>query len=145
MVPTEGNPNSMTAPHQRFWSKVEVGDCWLWTAGLLTQGYGSYWHDGKTRRAHRFAYELLVGPVPDGLVLDHLCRVKNCVNPDHLEPVPSQVNVKRGYNRHKVRNACHLGHEYTEANTRRTAGHRECRECGRIKQQAIRDKRKAAA
>lgn len=81
---------------ERFWAKVHKTDsCWLWTASL-TFGYGSFW-DGKGQvRAHRFAYELLVDPIPEGLQLDHLCRIRHCVNPDHLEAVTNAENVQRG-------------------------------------------------
>lgn len=86
----------------RFMAKVDLaghGGCWLWTAAVdPTTGYGKF-HIGPDQRtcgAHRFAYELLVGPIPDGLVLDHLCRVRHCVNPQHLEPVTVGENLRRG-------------------------------------------------
>ena len=81
-----------------FWPKVEVtGACWLWTASCSRNGYGQ-WNDGTGRMvtAHRQAYETLVGLVPVGLDLDHLCRVRQCVNPDHLEPVTRLENLRRG-------------------------------------------------
>jgi hypothetical protein len=91
----------------RFWQKVSkngpvpdyaphLGPCWLWTGGLDGKGYGQFGLGGKHVRAHRFAYELLVKPIPAGLDLDHLCRVITCVNPAHLEPVTRQVNRQRG-------------------------------------------------
>ena len=83
----------------RFWPKVEfTGFCWNWTAGTSAKGYGCFrlgGHDGKRTSAHRVAYELLVGPIPDGLELDHLCRNRRCVNPDHLEPVTGDENKRR--------------------------------------------------
>lgn len=89
---------------ERFWSKVDaVGPCWLWTAGTNPLGYGRYnltWRNGKPQGlvlAHRHAWQSLVGPIPEGLVLDHLCRVPACVNPDHLEPVTQAENIRRGY------------------------------------------------
>lgn len=75
-----------------FWSHVSPGEggCWLWTGSVQSSGYGSWGGQGKL--AHRLAYEDLVGPVPHGLVLDHLCHVRLCVNPDHLNPVTIAVN-----------------------------------------------------
>lgn len=85
---------------QKFWFRVQKTDtCWRWT-GSLIRGYGHIGireDDGKwhLRRAHRVAYELLVGPIPEGLTIDHLCNVKHCVNPAHLEPVTTQENTRR--------------------------------------------------
>lgn len=82
----------------RFWSKVEQrGECWEWVGHIKWSGYGSF-HSGKrhgTFIAHRFAYEDMIGPIPDGLELDHLCRNRPCVNPYHLEPVTRAVNHAR--------------------------------------------------
>lgn len=82
-----------------FWSSVLVtGCCWYWTKGVQGGGYGEFhWPSRRTRIVHRIAYELLVGPIPKGLVLDHLCRTRRCVNPDHLEPVTIAENVRRGF------------------------------------------------
>ncbi|MGZ4586215.1 MAG: HNH endonuclease signature motif containing protein [Mycobacteriaceae bacterium] len=78
-----------------FWSNVEpTGFCWLWTGKLNAKGYGSSGAAGESS-AHRAAYTLLVGPIPEGLTLDHLCRVRRCVNPDHLEPVTQRENLRR--------------------------------------------------
>jgi hypothetical protein len=82
---------------ERFWTKVQVGPggCWLWTARLTEKGYGDFYlGPGHTRRAHRVAYLTLVGPVEGPL--DHLCRVRRCVNPAHVEPVSSPENTRRG-------------------------------------------------
>lgn len=80
----------------RFWAKVDAeGDCWVWTGALSDTGYGSFAPAGKAKSAHRFAYESLVGPIPVGLQLDHLCRNRACVNPDHLEPVSATENTRR--------------------------------------------------
>jgi len=118
----------------RFWAKVDQSDgCWTWTAPLTAAGYGRFWVSGQMVRAHRFAYELLVGPTPEGLVIDHLCRNHACVNPDHLEPVRDAVNILRGVSFAAV-NAlkvdCPRGHPlsgpnlYVDPN-----GWRKCREC----------------
>lgn len=87
---------------QRFWMKVDRTDtCWLWTASKTRNGYGMFGVsiDGKvtTSPAHRWAYEMLVGPIPTGLQIDHLCRVRHCVNPAHLEPVTGTQNIRRGW------------------------------------------------
>lgn len=126
----------------RFWEKVSVGspdECWEWTAGTYSNGYGLFFveHSPKRRNAmaHRVAYELSVGPIPDGLVIDHLCRNRACVNPDHLEPVTHRVNLLRGEGLtaiHAAQTHCAHGHEYTPSNTYvRPGGTRECRTCVR--------------
>lgn len=77
-----------------FWLKVDrraVDECWLWIGAVQSSGYGSF----QGQLAHRFAHELLVGPIPDGHQVDHLCRVRLCVNPDHLEAVTAEENVRR--------------------------------------------------
>jgi hypothetical protein len=122
----------------RFWANVEKTEsCWVWTAGRFTEGYGGFRVDGRTRRAHRVAYELLIGPIAHGLVLDHLCGNPSCVNPAHLEPVTNRLNVLRGSG-HTAVNArkthCIHGHEFTPQNTYRDRrAKRHCVECGRIR------------
>ena len=125
---------------ERFWAKVDsADDCWIWTAETSRGGYGRFAagsrSDGTRRsvQAHRYAYELLVGPIPEGLELDHLCRVRNCVNPAHLEPVTTKVNVLRGIGlaaRNAGKTHCPQGHPYDEANTYYySTGKRACRAC----------------
>ena len=81
----------------RFWPKVDLTlDCWLWTA-CTTRGYPTFSENGTNVRGHRWAYEHFVGPIPDGLHLDHLCRTPLCVNPDHLEPVTPAENTRRSF------------------------------------------------
>ena len=83
--------------HRRFWSKVEkTNDCWNWTASRNTNGYGQFGLRGEVLLAHRLAYTTERGEVEPGLVMDHLCRNRVCVNPQHLEPVTQMVNVQRG-------------------------------------------------
>lgn len=79
----------------RLWSRVDTsGDCWLWTGTGDRGGYGQLKIKGQTRMAHRLVYELLVGPIPKGLQLDHRCYVRKCVNPDHLNPVTTKQNME---------------------------------------------------
>ncbi len=111
--------------------------CWLWIAHKNDHGYGiiktSGTHNRKLLRAHRVAYEMFVGPIPEGLELDHLCRVRHCVNPDHLEPVTTRENLLRGETltaRWAKRTHCDEGHPFDEPNTRITPqGWRVCRIC----------------
>ncbi len=122
---------------QRFYDKVapNSGGCWRWTAGHDHQGYAYFWLDGKTHRAHNVAYKALVGSIPDGLELDHLCHVRDCVNPAHLEAVTHKENVLRGVGfsaQNAVKTHCPKGHEYNELNTHTTKeGWRHCRVCDR--------------
>lgn len=124
------------SPVVRLISHVEKGPggCWLWTAQLDKGGYGKVKLDGRPWMAHRAAYTLLVGPIPAGLTLDHLCRVRNCVNPDHLEPVTLKENLMRGRTPaalNSAKTACPQGHPYDEHNTYRWRGRRMCKKCQR--------------
>ena len=120
----------------RFLAKI-VADphgCWIWQAGTNTKGYGKFKVDGRDVKAHRFAYEMFVGPIPEGLELDHLCRVRNCVNPEHLEPVTHAENVRRGESGKHCRDKTHCpqGHPYAGENLYvRPNGKRDCRTCQR--------------
>jgi len=114
--------------------------CWLWVGALLRSGgYGAVRWNGGAARAHRVAYEELVGRIPEELELDHLCRVRCCVNPEHLEPVTHAVNLLRGVGtaiqikRNKTH--CPRGHEYNADNTYNAPhGGRNCRTCLREKE-----------
>jgi hypothetical protein len=116
------------------------GDCWLWQGGIHQKtGYGQAWYQNTNRLAHRAFYELLVGPIPAGLQLDHLCRVRHCVNPEHLEPVTARVNTLRGDTlpaRNAAKTECDHGHEFTPENTYFHAkkGARCCRACKNARQ-----------
>lgn len=123
---------------ERFERKVAAGPgCMMWMAYRDYRGYGRFAVNEIPVLAHRVAYELYVGPIPDGLTLDHLCRNHSCVNVQHLEPVTHRVNCQRGklgqYQRIKKKN-CVRGHPYNQANTyiREKDGSRVCRACARI-------------
>lgn len=137
----------------RLFPRIDAGgDCWLWIGALQREGYGAI-NLGRPRRVarvHRVVWELLVGPIPDGLTLDHLCRVRRCCNPDHLEPVTLAENVARGSRRAglarqaKCRRA---GHPLTPENLApngRGRGRGICRECKNEANRRYRE-RKAAA
>lgn len=106
----------------RFWPKVDKsGECWTWTAALNHGGYGIFRSPaGYSNLAHRFAYQVIVGEIPEDMTLDHLCRNRVCVNPAHLDPVPSDENKRRGLT-HRLLNGmdfdCINGHAYTPENT----------------------------
>lgn len=108
--------------------------CWLWTAKIGRNGYGRY---AEAELAHRVAYELWKGPIPAGLEIDHLCMVKHCVNPDHLEAVTHAENLRRRDLIYGIRTAvteCPHGHPYDSTNTYLSpSGRRQCRECARIR------------
>lgn len=122
----------------RFASKVKIGqpsECWIWQAFINDKGYGQF-RLGSHKRAHRVSYEWARHPIPDGLVIDHLCRTRACVNPDHLEPVTSRVNTLRGETLAAecvAKTHCPQGHPYDEANTisEGNGRFRRCRECAR--------------
>lgn len=140
---------------KRFWKKVDkngpvpahrpdLGPCHLWMGTLTERGYGNYGH-GKTRRVHILVFEDVHGPVPEGLELDHLCRVRRCCNDAHVEPVTRSVNVQRGEGpallgarRRAVTNTkthCRGGHAFTPANTYvDRKERRRCRACARTNQ-----------
>lgn len=127
---------------ERFWAKVDrTADCWLWTASCQPSGYGQFRVPGGTLLAHRVAYELAVGPIPAGLHLDHLCRVRRCVNPAHLEPVTNQENARRGDSPQTVnanKTHCRHGHAYDAGNTyvRPDGRGRGCLACRRSRQRS---------
>lgn len=145
-----GRPSRPSA-EDRFDSYIHKSDgCWQWTGGLISTGYGMF-HPGhgESALAHRWAYERYVGPIPDGMVVDHTChngescppgpcKHRRCVNPDHLEVVGIVENVNRSHNSNIQKTHCPRGHEYTPENTRihvlsKGTG-RSCRECARTRE-----------
>lgn len=128
-------PRRRLSVEERFWAKVEKrAGCWIWRGAVSTgTTYGSFYVDRATKvGAHRYSYTLLRGAIPEGSDLDHLCRQRLCVNPDHLEPVTRQENVQRGSWGHAMRKHCKHGHPYTPENTHFYRGARRCRECNRL-------------
>lgn len=117
----------------RIGTKFTAGDeCWIWHGAKDTMGYGQIWANQRVQYAHRVLYELLVGPIPEGLQLDHLCRVPACVRPAHCEPVTMQENIRRGNKTGpKPKSHCRHGHELTPENLLVSNGRRRCRVCNR--------------
>ena len=129
---------------QRFWDKVYADEygCWLWTGATNRQSYGQFcirlttgaW---RQKRAHRLAYIDLRGDIPGHLQIDHLCRIRPCVNPWHLEPVTSRENSRRGVGWNGDKAHCTRGHPYCESNTYTDArGSRHCRTCEAARKRA---------
>ena len=114
----------------RFWPKVILSQngCWIWIAAADRLGYGRFWANGKLHLAHRFAYESIVGAIPDGLEPDHLCRAPACVNPEHLEPVTHGENLRRSPLTFLMPTHCKYGHVF---DGRQLSGlkRRFCRKC----------------
>jgi hypothetical protein len=121
------------SPEDRFFSFVSEGPggCWNWTGQRDRDGYAKFRDErGKTARAHRWAYRFFKGDVLEDLHLDHLCRNRSCVNPEHLEPVTNAENVRRGAVVRASASHCANGHLWADDNERRnSAGYRYCKSC----------------
>lgn len=138
----------------RFWSKVKTSDthfyngtpCLEWTACTDYNGYGKFKLNGKTKLAHRLSYEEKYGIIPKGLVINHMCRNRCCINrEEHLEIVTQKVNLKKGEhnNQNKEKLRCKQGHEFNEKNTYiYPNGERGCRTCNRINQHPYNQRKK---
>jgi hypothetical protein len=145
---------SVSAPlAERFLSKIQgdtlrADECWEWTASKIG-GYGRFSvGQHRTVAAHRWAYEALVGPIPDGLTLDHLCRNRACVNPAHLEPVTMRENVLRGFNPCAInarKTECPKGHPFDEVNTYRKPSRPQLRYCRTCERDGDRERKRQKA
>jgi hypothetical protein len=127
-------------PLKRFEAKYipePNSGCWLWIGSGNQYGYGRFLISGQNTLAHRFSYETFKGPLLDGLELDHLCRMRCCVNPDHLEQVTHEENVRRGGR--MLNKACPSGHPFSTENTwiNPKTGWRQCRQCNRDNQKRM--------
>lgn len=132
---------------RRFVGHIDLSDptgCWSWMSSK-SFGYGYFWLNNKRLRAHRLAYEIWVEPIPDGLCLDHLCRNRSCVNPDHLEAVTPTENLMRGESPAALNAAkthCPKGHPYSGRNLLFSSGSRRCLTCHRERERQRRAKLK---
>jgi hypothetical protein len=132
--PLEGQNATATA---RFWTKVDKsGDCWEWTASRI-DGYGQFRIGGggsRNVKSHLVAYTWANGPVPSGMVIDHLCRNRACVNPDHMEVITPEENSTRGMvSRHKTTEVCTNGHRWDDNTLINPSGYRICKGCAAMK------------
>jgi hypothetical protein len=131
-----GVVDSRGTPLERLGRRCIVleNDCWEWQAASTGAGYGVMFYEGRMQMAYRVAYQLIVGPIPAGLVMDHLCRNPRCVNPAHVEPVTQRENVRRGLGG-GLTTHCPAGHAYTTENTyvftNERGMMRKCRACHR--------------
>lgn len=130
---------------------VDERGCWLWQGALRSDGYVQIkittgFRQHRLAYAHRVAYEALVGPIPEGLTIDHLCRVRHCCNPAHLEVVTHRENCLRGTGVSAIavtKTHCPQGHEYTPENTQRGGkGERVCATCKRARSRAYKERRR---
>lgn len=129
---------SLGTPEERYWKFIDKGDndfsCWIWTGGVAGGGYGRFWVGDHYVQAHRYSYESIRGVIPTGLQLDHLCRNRRCVNPNHLEAVTAKVNLLRGIGPTGTKSRlthCKRGHPFNKKNTYiKKNGTRYCRACG---------------
>lgn len=135
-----------TPAEDRFWTKVDKsGDCWLWAAHVDPgTGYGKFGIGGQMVLAHRYSLHISGVEIGEGLHVDHLCRVRRCVRPDHLEPVTQAENIRRGVPFRKVKTHCPQGHAFADHGFTNSAGNQECRACRRMRARKSRRVARAA-
>lgn len=125
-----------------IWRHLDVGLCWEWTRAPRNQdGYGGVTYDGRRWLVHRLVWTLLVGPIPEGMTLDHLCRNHRCANPDHLEQVTLRENKRRGYSPPAIqarKGTCKRGHDMNDPANRRPRAKGGCAICHRLDERARR-------
>ena len=128
-------------PDDRFAAKYAVSEtgCWEWTSTLNNKGYGRFYDGKRSVYAHRWSYERWVGPIPERMDIDHLCRNTRCVNPAHLEAVSHAENIRRGYEA-KNQTHCKRGHELAVHALITSDGRRDCRACARLRAAALKGK-----
>lgn len=123
-----------------WYACIPEAGCWMWMRAVGRDGYGKIKVSKRQMGAHRASYELFKGAIPDGMDLDHLCRNRTCVNPDHLEAVSERVNVVRGMSpvgMNSRKTHCKRGHPFDEENTLRVPAGRQCKTCIRMRAKGL--------
>ena len=124
---------------------IKSNGCWEWTASLDSCGYGHIFFAGKLRKAHRVAYELLKTPIPEGYEIDHLCRNRRCINPEHMEIVSHAENMRRSpsFEKRRLAKRCKRGHSLSDAfiNKTKSGISRQCRQCTYLRKREARIRR----
>lgn len=131
-------------PVDRIINKIEPqGDCWIWKGIISYKGYGLINVNQQKRKAHRYSYTHFINKIPDGMTIDHLCRVRACVNPDHLEVVTLVENIRRGLIFRQPKKQCNYGHPLIDNNLYiNYRGHRSCLKCNRKRSREYMRKRR---
>lgn len=142
------NKISLPERFERQYIPEPNSGCWLWIGVSNSQKgklrYGYIGHKNKKLSAHRYSYERFIDIIPEGLVLDHLCKITLCVNPNHLEAVTQKTNILRGetgkYKR-PIKSHCLHGHEFTKENSYINKNTKRCRKCANLSRQKLNQKR----
>ena len=131
-LPTSPNRRSKTAAQALLAHVTVIGECWEWTGARQPNGYGKVGRNGVTVLAHRLAYAVTFGAIPASLTIDHLCRNRACIRPDHLEAVTGAENTRRGADA-RLSDTCPDGHRFTPENTAFQGRTRRCLACRRAR------------